>query len=203
MKVKQAIEERRSIRKFSPDPIDRKTLEDILQCALEAPSAKNRQPWRFVVIAGTEKSRMLEAMRTGIEMERKGTGLLPGSLRFLSGAEYTMRIMEQAPVTIFVLNAGSDCLGQQMSAEDQFFEMANLQSIGASIENLLLAAQEKGIGSLWICDIFFAYRELQAFLETNHQLVAAVALGVPRESPRRRPRKALSQVVDWRMGDLL
>ncbi len=69
---------------------------------------------------------------------------------------------------------------------------------GASIQNLLLAATDKGIGSLWICDIYFAYPELSAWLGEEGQLVAAVALGYPEESPAPRPRKPLEEILRWR-----
>lgn len=199
MELMETIENRRSIRKFSERPIPREELERVLQAAIEAPSAKNRQPWRFVVLSGKSKEQMLGAMREGIIREREGDGLLPASRRFLSGADYTVSIMEQAPVVVFVLNTEPHFLGRDSTMEDQLFEAANLQSIGASIQNLLLAAQNRGLGSLWICDIFFAYRELSAFLKTQQQLVAAVALGYPEEAPRHRPRKKLASVVEWYM----
>ena len=63
---------------------------------------------------------------------------------------------------------------------------------------MLLAATEKGIGSLWICDIYFAYSELCDWLNREGQLVAAVAFGYPNESPKERPRKRMEDVVEWR-----
>lgn len=63
---------------------------------------------------------------------------------------------------------------------------------------MLLTATEKGIGSLWICDIYFAYAELCQWLGDDGQLIAALAFGYPDEHPKARPRKKLEDVVEWR-----
>ena len=51
------IENRRSIRKYKPDEIERKLIEEIIYSASLAPSAKNRQPWKFIVYQGEEKDK--------------------------------------------------------------------------------------------------------------------------------------------------
>ena len=50
-----AIDNRRSIRKFQDTPLPMACVLEILQCALKAPSSKNRQPWKFVVVEGRAK----------------------------------------------------------------------------------------------------------------------------------------------------
>ncbi|MDE5798603.1 MAG: nitroreductase family protein [Treponemataceae bacterium] len=75
----QAIRDRRSIRAFLDTPVNRQDIEDVLQSAVLAPSSKNRQPWKFVVVQGAAKNEMLEAFRTGIAREESGNALLPQS----------------------------------------------------------------------------------------------------------------------------
>ena len=58
MELLQAIWGRKSIRAFKQDPISRETVEEILNTALQAPSAINLQPWKFVVVMGEEKDRL-------------------------------------------------------------------------------------------------------------------------------------------------
>ena len=53
------IENRRSIRKYKPDEIERKLIEEIIYSASLAPSAKNRQPWKFIVYQGEEKDKFV------------------------------------------------------------------------------------------------------------------------------------------------
>lgn len=109
-----------------------------------------------------------------------------------------LAIMRQAPVIIFVVNPlGLDLLTPQ-NAENRVFEICNAQSIGAAVENMSLAAVKNGLGSLWICDIYFAYRELCAWLNCGGELAAAFALGYADEEPAPRPRKSWSETVEWR-----
>ena len=201
METFSAVSQRRSIRRFSGREIPKELVEKILCAAILAPSAKNRQPWKFIVISGKEKDSMLKAVKCGIENEKRGNGLLPHYTRFISGAENTVKIMEQAPVTVFVFNTEAGTLWDSASAvsiESKLADIANIQSVGAAIENMILAATDLGIGSLWICDIFFAYREICAWLGEKNQLTAAVSLGYADESPYPRPRKKLDDVVTWR-----
>jgi nitroreductase len=193
-----AIWNRRSIRKYLDMPVPREMVEEILRAGISAPSSKNRQPWRFVVITDKEKPAMLEAMSRGIRNETDGGGLLPGSMQYINGAKQTLSIMEQAPVNIFVLNPLGASPLDVISAEERFYELANTLSVGAAIQNMSLAAVDLGLGSLWICDIFFAYRELTAWLDTKDQLVSAIALGYPGEQPMLRPRKSVQDVTEWR-----
>ena len=58
MKLEQAITERKSIRAFKKDPLPRDVIEEVLQQAIQAPSAINLQPWEFTVILGEEKERL-------------------------------------------------------------------------------------------------------------------------------------------------
>lgn len=192
-----AIYERRSIRKYTDEPVSGQDIEEIIQAAISAPSAKNRQPWRFVVVTDKRKDEMLDAMRQGLANEKDGRGLLGGCVQYLPAAAHTLDIMAQAPITILVFNTLGLSPLKSISAEERFYEMANLQSIGAAIQNMSLRAVELGLGSLWICDIFFAYRELCAWLGTGEQLVAALSVGHLGEAPPQRPRKELCNVAQW------
>ena len=193
-----AIYDRRSIRKFSDTPIPKEDMIEIIQSGIKAPSSKNRQPWKYIVVQGREKEEMLEIFRRGISREENEWALLPQSRQHISAAKYTVDIMEDAPVIVFVVNSLGKSILSELTPEERISEICNIQSISASIQNMLLSATEKGIGSLWICDIYFAYSELCEWLNSEGQLVAAIAFGYPGESPRERPRKSLNDVVVWR-----
>ncbi|HJA64693.1 MAG TPA: nitroreductase family protein [Candidatus Mediterraneibacter cottocaccae] len=192
------IYERRSIRKFSEKPLPKQDIMEIIESGTKAPSSKNRQPWKYIVVQGEAKREMLEAFRTGIKREENGEALLPGSRQHISAAKYTVKIMEQAPVILFAVNPLGKDIFAEMTPEERIYEICNIQSLSASIQNMLLAAEEKGIGSLWICDIYFAYGELCRWLDTEGELLAAIAFGYPEESPGARPRRAVEDVVEWR-----
>lgn len=195
----QEIYERRSIRKFQDRPILKQDIIDIIQSGIKAPSSKNRQPWKYIIVQENAKEEMLKAFREGIIREETQCALLPQSKKYIEGAKYTVQIMEQAPVIIFAINSlGKDMLAN-LSPEERIYEVCNIQSISASIQNMLLAATQKGIGSLWICDIFFAYSELCKWLNVEGELLAAVAFGYPDESPKECPRKSIDEIVEWRL----
>lgn len=192
-----AIAARRSIRKFKSTPVPRHIIEEIIKAGALAPSSKNRQPWHFVITTGKAKEEALSAMEQGLRREAQQP-FLPESAQYIAGAWNTLAIMRQAPVIIFVVNPlGLDLLTPQ-NTENRVFEICNAQSIGAAVENMSLAAVENGLGSLWICDIYFAYRELCAWLNCGGELAAAFALGYAGEEPAPRPRKSWSETVEWR-----
>ncbi len=193
-----AIYDRRSIRKFTDKPIPQKNITDIIQSGIKAPSSKNRQPWKYIVVQGNAKEEMLEVFRQGIEREENDNALLPESKQHIAAAKYTVDIMAEAPTIIFVVNSLGKSILSELTPEERVYEICNIQSIGASIQNMLLAATEKGIGSLWICDIYFAYSELCKWLGSDGQLIAAIAFGYPNESPKERPRRKIDDIVEWK-----
>ena len=194
MNIIDAIKSRRSIRKFLPKNIEKDIIEKIIDAGILAPSAKNRQPWKFVVVANDSKDDMINTIKTGIEDYKKVDGAFREYLPFY---EQTLKIMAEAPVTIFVLNTENQFVLNQTDSE-KFHEMTNIQSIGAAIENMILAALEYGVGSLWICDIYCTYNEIAAWLKTDNQIIAAISFGYPDENPSARPRKQKNEVIEWK-----
>jgi len=150
------------------------------------------------VIQGNAKEEMLKVFRQGIEREENDNALLPQSKQHIAAAKHTIDIMAEAPTIVFVVNSLGKSILEELTPEERVYEICNIQSISASIQNMLLAATEKGIGSLWICDIYFAYPELCKWLDSDGQLIAAVAFGYPNEFPDERPRRNIEDIVEWR-----
>lgn len=191
------IETRRSIRKFDGREVSREMLERIVSAGLCAPSAKNRQPWKFVVVTGNAKRDALSVMERGLEHEKREP-FLPESSGNLADAEHTLKVMRQASAVIFVVNVLGAELSRALTVDERVYEICNAQSIGAAVQNMSLAAVELGLGSLWVCNTFFAQRELNEWLNTGGELFAALAVGYADESPSPRPKKSVSEAVEWR-----
>ncbi len=85
-KESNAMESRRSIRKYTDQKVSDDQIETIVKAASLAPSAKNRQPWKYLVYEGEAKEELLLAMERGLEKEKKEHSLLPGSAFALIGA---------------------------------------------------------------------------------------------------------------------
>ena len=191
------IENRRSIRKYKKKDVPKHIIEDIIQAGMLAPSSKNRQPWKFIVAESNAKDEVLAVMKRGLEREKENP-FLPESAQYFKGAEHTLEIMRQAPVLIFIINTLGIDIHASLNAEERIYEICNAQSVGAAIENMTLAATEYGLGSLWICDTYFAYEELCSWMDTEGELFAAMAVGYADEQPSARPRKEKAAVTEWR-----
>lgn len=187
---------RRSIRKFKPQAVSKEQITAIIEAGILAPSSKNRQPWHFIVVSGRSKEAALRAMERGLQREKRRP-FLPDSADCLFDAEHTLKVMRQAPVLIFVVNTLGADLRKQLSVDERVYEICNTQSIGAALENMSLTAVELGLGSLWICNTFFAFEELAAHLHIDGTLYAALAVGYPDELPAPRPRKSIDEVTRW------
>lgn len=194
-----SIYDRRSIRKFQEKDVPVELLNKILDAGRVAPSAKNRQPWKYIVFGNEHKKELLKAMEEGLEREEKGTTSIPKSRHGIPDAKNTLRIMQEAPIIIVVLNTNAKSPFLQIDNDERISEICDSLSIGASIQNMLLAAEEMGIGTLWIANTCFAYTELVTYLNTEEQLVGAIAIGYANENPGQRPRKKMSEIVEYRL----
>ena len=188
MNTLDAIAARRSIRKFKNTPIPEDLLQVILKAGSQAPSGKNRQPWRFVIVKEDKRAEMVRILREAIA-RAKTQGNEIGS------SEWSTNVMEQAPVSIFVINPEGLAPWLAHSIDQNFSDVVDIQSAGAAIQNMLLAAQDLGLGSLWICDVFSAYEELLSWLGEKGEMIAAVSFGYADESPAARSRKPFSEIV--------
>ena len=194
----KAIYSRRSIRKYKDFEIPIDIISEILDAGRVAPSGKNRQPWKFIVFGGSGKKGLLEKMDSGIERELNKKAFLPNSRDGIKDAKNTLRIMKEAPIIIMVLNTNGKSPFESITANERFTEIVDTLSIGAAIQNMLLQAEELGRGTLWIANTCFAYNELVTYIDTNKQLVGAIALGYPNENPNPRPRKSLDNIAEYR-----
>lgn len=190
MELYEVIARRRSIRKFQKDrPVPRELVDKLLEAAIKSPSACNRQPWHFLVLEGKAKDELVKVFTDEVRRLRKA-GEDTGS------ALASARTMAQAPVAILVY----DPLwrpGDDRGGPARVGYLMDTQSVGAAIQNLLLAATAEGLGSLWIGDTFVAEEAIGRFLHREDEMVAAVAIGWPDESPSPRPRRPRGEVSDW------
>ena len=190
-----AIEERRSIRRFKPDAVPEALLMQALEAARLAPSAKNDQPWRFLVPGAQSREKVLNSVNAGIrrrmasadEAQRKG----------LAGAIHTLRVMKAAPALVLIVRPEGTQPYESIDGTARALELMDAMSVGAAVENMLLEAQALGLGTLWIGNTFFAYEEIVSALGLGGQLLGAVAVGYADEAPAPRPRKTFDEIVEF------
>ena len=202
MDTLKTIKLRRTTRKFSAKKIDRRYVEEILSYGIQAPSPKNDQPWYFCVVQAQEKkdkiAMILKKDLQKLQMENKKKGMFR---KDIESAFETVNILKTASVVIFVFlennlfSVHDDGVSWNLAAKD--VECTHIQSIGAAIQNILLAATDLGIDSIWIGDIFYAYSALTNYLGEERSLMAAVALGYGLDTPDKTPRKDLNDKIKW------
>ncbi len=189
MDTLDAIYSRRSIRKFTDAKVPAELIEKMLEAATKAPSSTNRQPWRFVVLEGAKKDEVVAILvKRVVRLKRFKT--------LISGAAATTNLMQSAPVLILVFNGASRKRGL-IRPLSTIVNVLDVQSIGGSIQTMLLAAQELGLGTVWLGYVFLAARKIGQAVGKKEQLIAAVAVGYPHESPSPRPRKNWQDVTEW------
>lgn len=191
------IFKRRSVRFFKSNPISKVDMREILRAGMWAPSAKNRQPWKFVVVRGKSKDEMLALMEKGIERSEKGEGVLAGSSDLYTNARFTLKCMKEAYNIVFIVNPNGRDIEEEWTPADKIHELSDVQAIGAAAQNMALQATSMGIGSLWIGNIFFAYEELTEWLGKG-QMVLAMAFGYPNHNPCQLARKSEDEVIEVR-----
>lgn len=195
--MNELIKKRRSVRHFKKEELPDDIVNDILEAGRWAPSPKNRQHWHFVVVRGDAKKEMLILMQKGVERTEKGEGLINVPKEWIADAYRTIHIMQEAPVTIFLVNPEGKDLRFSWDVEEKMREMSDIQAIGAVAQNMALRALEKGVGSLWIGNIFFAYEELKSWIGDG-EMVLAMSFGYPQKVPDKGYRKPLKELVTYR-----
>jgi len=189
---------RRSIRQFEQRPIPYKILQRILETAIYAPSARNRQPWQLVVITTpVAKVPLAEAMVADFrpDLERDG---LPASEIETRLERTRRRILEAPAVVLLCLN--DDHVDAQRNKKRQQAEQAMAcQSVSLCGLQLMLAAHAEGIGSVWTCGPLFAAEAIRITLElpTTWTPLAMILLGYPAETPDKKSLRSLNEVVTF------
>ena len=191
MNTMDAIFARRSVRSYKSEPIPDDVLSDILEAGLYAPSAVDLQPWYFVAVKSEEAMRRL--LQIMADVSEKMRPVLEA--RFANNPEVvqdTTRFLLQlggAPVCVLAFQYKSDYKKTMESI---------VESVSAAIENMLIAATEKGLGSCWLTaplETGMAEELRQAFAPNNGRLLAVVTFGYAERTPKAPARKAGRWVV--------
>lgn len=166
MNYQEVIKTRRSIRSFQDRPVKFSIIDALLNEAILAPSAHNRQPWRFLVLDGKEKNWIADVMEQRDPITKN-----------------TARVMREAPLIILVWNC------------EENHDIADYISIGGMIEQFCLSATNQGLGTLWMTYPLIIEKEIQQKFAIAYELISIIALGYAKEEPSPRPRKELEELL--------
>jgi coenzyme F420-0:L-glutamate ligase / coenzyme F420-1:gamma-L-glutamate ligase len=197
-KLSTAIDERQSIRRFRPQRVARTVVKRLLAAATRAPSAHNRQPWRFAVLDDeAAKQRLANAMGERLRADRTADGDDTNAINADIRRSYA-RITE-APLVIVVC---VDVRVMDRYPDDRRNEAEYLmavQSTAMAAQNLLLAAHSEGLGACIMCAPLFCPDTVRDALDLPQEWQAQMLLtiGAAADDGKDRPRRDAEEIVIW------
>ncbi|SDY46983.1 nitroreductase family protein [Eubacterium barkeri] len=192
MDINQAIRERRSVRKYRPLAIPNQDIIDILEAGTMAPSAINLQPWYYVAIQSPEQmKRILSIMAVTSEKIKPELEERFGDYpQLIVNTQHFISLLGGAPLCVLAF--------MNQPKFEQWKREAVIQSIAAGIENMVLTAQGKGIGSCWLSAPVEAglSEDIQReFAREKGPMVAMVTFGYPDQVPQMPKRKTNRYII--------
>ena len=205
------VYKRRSVRKFSEEPISDVVVERLIDAATHAPSGKNMQNWHFIVVRNKSMIKEMAAL-----VEKKHEDLLPfvadaqKQIAFKGAVAYHT-VFKNAPAVVLVYAGPYPSVADDLQAgegltEEEICELQRInpgvQNIAAAMMNLQLAAAALGFGTCWMTGPTYAGREISklvGFHREGYVLSALTPLGVPAgsgTSPARKPIGEVMTVID-------
>ena len=168
MEIFQVFRDRRSIRKYKDTPVEQVKIEQILDAARLAPSWKNLQCWRFLVLTDADKrAKLLEAFPDDN----------PGK-----------KAIAMAPVVIVVCG---NPVESEVEHDIEYF----IADISIAFEHLCLAAHALGLGTCWMGWYDEAQIKKAFGIPSYIRIVGITPLGYPDQDPKPRPRKELREIA--------
>jgi coenzyme F420-0:L-glutamate ligase / coenzyme F420-1:gamma-L-glutamate ligase len=196
LQLNEFIRSRRSIRRFLPDPVPQPVIERLLETGTFAPSAHNRQPWRFAVLPTPEaKTYLADAMGMDFCRDLLADGFSPGEVE-KQVSRSRARICEAPLVIVLCLTmADMDTYPDEKRQRAEYL-MAT-QSVALAGGMILLAAHAEGLGGVWVCAPLFAPDAVSRALSlpADWEPQGMLLLGYAAKIPEARPRKPLEAVV--------
>jgi nitroreductase len=168
MEFYEAVQKRLSVRSYKPDPVPEEVLNRVLEAGRLAPSAKNLQPWKFIVVTDP-------AIRQALVPACKGQGSVG-----------------QAPVVI----CGCAIEAQVWKGMGGYWS-AEAVDLTIAIEHMILAAAAEGLGTCWIGAFIEAEVRKVLAIPEGVKPIALTPLGYPAVDSKPRPRKPLSEIVSY------
>ncbi len=190
------LQTRRSIRRYRPDPIPSEKIEQILTAATWAPSAHNRQPWRFAVITQDKtKHALATAMGSKLRADLAADGL-PLHLIEKDASRSYQRITN-APLLILLSLTMADMDSYPDAERQQNEWLMAVQSTAMAGQNLLLAAHALGLGACWMCAPLFSPDVVRHTLDlpADWQPQALITIGYPAETRQKTRHPLHSRVL--------
>ncbi len=194
----ETIRNRRTIRRYTSEPVPREKIDAILNTAVWAASAHNRQPWRFCVIqTDAVKEQLASAMGTRLQRDLQADGVAEAIIQADVTRSYARITGAQVLILVCVSLVDMDIYPDPRRSHNEYI-MA-VQSVAMAGQNLLLASHAEGLGACWMCAPLFVPDVLKTTLDLpeDWQPQGLVTLGYPAEV-KEKTRHPVERSILWR-----
>src|SRR5512140_3006418 len=198
MDLHDFIRSRRSVRRFKPGPVDNAAIRRMIETAVSAPSAHNRQPWRFCVVRQPEaKARLADAMAAEFRRDLLQDNLPPSDIDLR--VETSRSRINSSPLVVVLCMEMSEMDVYPDARRAEAERIMAIQSTAAAGAELLLAAHAEGLSGVWTCGPLFAPEVVRRALELDPRWEpqAMFFIGQAGQSPKPKEMKLLESVVRW------
>lgn len=199
MDLLSLLRSRRSIRRFTNEAVPAAVIERLIAVATFAPSAHNRQPWRFAVVTGAPaRSEVADAMGDAFRTDLEADGLASEEVE--RRVERSRTRIKSAPVLIILCMDMSEMDNYPDPVRQIAERTMALQSVAMAGLQLLLAADAEGLGGVWSCGPLFAPGTVsQALgLPETWEPQGMLLIGHPAEHPAARLRRPVGEITVFR-----
>lgn len=184
------VKKRRAIRRYEDRPVPDELIARLLDTALWAPSAHNRQPWRFAILRSfTSKDKLARAMGDKLRRDRLSDGDNAEVIERDVARSYAR--ITGAPVVILFFLSMSDMDDYPDRRRREAERQMAVQSVAMAVQNLWLLAAAEGLGACWLCAPLFVPDLVQQTLDLPEDWEAQglLTIGWPAEEreKERRP----------------
>ncbi len=198
-----AIAGRHGVLRFRPDPVEPAKIEAVLAAAVAAPSPVNLQPWAFVVVTDPALTRQIARYLVEVQERRVFTELLEMPENDTARLMGLYEGFDRTPCFVVVCLEPKAAFAR--SEHEAVLRQWCLVSLGAAMENLMVAATALGLGTRWFGG--FALEDGGAALKAllgipaEVEIIAATPLGYHDEPPKPRQVQDRAEVYEFRRGD--
>jgi coenzyme F420-0:L-glutamate ligase/coenzyme F420-1:gamma-L-glutamate ligase len=193
--INTIIASRRSIRRFTSKAVPRETIERLIAAGCRAPSAHNRQPWRYAVLLDPQKKdELARAMGACLRADRLADGDEP--LQVEADVERSLARITGAQVVVIFCLTMEDMDSYPDVARSRSEYLMAVQSVAMAGYGFMLAAHGQGLGTCWMCAPLFSPEVVRETLDlpATWEPQGMIILGHPAESGRERDRKAAEEI---------
>ncbi|MFR1708752.1 MAG: nitroreductase family protein [Clostridium sp.] len=198
MELLEAIQSRRSIRKFKSDAIPEEYIHQLIEAGRLAPSGTNLQPTRYVIIKSEDARTKLKEC-TPLPFVSAAPAIIACCIDTQSIVSTGDRMKELKEAKAFI-DTPLDNPDKDYSKNKQSMDTASLKAYltlnaAIAIDHITLRATDLGLGSCWV--MMFDKEKVRALLELEdrYDIVALLPIGYPDQSPKQRPRLDYNEVL--------